>query len=124
MAGTPTSSQTRWWAAMAVTKRGLVDEGSDGADDRSWGFDGERGETKTTLADRKRQEGHCGPKTWTRAGIRRGGGGAKDAELGGDDGCVEMGTMRSESDRGMILTWQSRRLLPQEARSLEASWGS
>ena len=46
----------------AVTKGGLVDEGSDGADDRSWGFDGERSETKTTLANRKGQEGNRGPK--------------------------------------------------------------
>jgi hypothetical protein len=47
----------------AVAKGGLVDKGSDGADDSSWGFDRERGETKATLADRKRQEGNCGPKT-------------------------------------------------------------
>ena len=74
----------------AVTKGGLVDEGSDGADDRSWGFDRERGEAKTTLADREGQEGNCGPQAWTRAGIRSGGGGAKDTELGGDDGRVKL----------------------------------
>ena len=37
----------------AVTKGGLVDEGSDGADDRSWGFESERGEAEATLADRE-----------------------------------------------------------------------
>ena len=37
----------------SVTESGLVDKGNNGADDRSRGFDRERGETKATLADRE-----------------------------------------------------------------------
>ena len=42
-----------WREGRAATEGGLVDKGSDGADDRSRGFEGERGETKTTLTDRE-----------------------------------------------------------------------